>query len=38
LLDAMALARGRFAVEVAGYPALYLPNWAEVARVVEDCR
>ncbi|MFA6220228.1 MAG: hypothetical protein WC692_10695 [Erythrobacter sp.] len=38
LLDAMAITRGRFAVEVAGYPALYLPNWAEVARVVEDCR
>lgn len=38
LLDAMALSRGRFAVEVAGYPALYLPSWPEVTRVVEDCR
>lgn len=38
LLDAMALTRGRFAVEMPGTSALYLPNWAEVARVVEDCR
>lgn len=38
LLDAIALTRGRFAVEVPGTPTLYLPNWAEVARVVEDCR
>ncbi|WP_341711640.1 hypothetical protein [Erythrobacter sp.] len=38
LLDAIALTRGRFAVEVAGTPALYLPNWAEVTRVIEDCR
>ena len=38
LLDAIALTRGRFAMEVPGRPALYLPAWAEVARVVEDCR
>ena len=38
LLDAMALSKGRFAVEVAGLAPLYLPSWAEVARVVEDCR
>lgn len=38
LLDAIALTRGRFAVEIAGAPALYLPNWAEVTRVIEDCR
>jgi hypothetical protein len=38
LLDAIALARGRFAVELDGVPALYLPNWAEVTRVIEDCR
>ncbi|QKG71363.1 hypothetical protein [Erythrobacter mangrovi] len=38
LLDAMALTSGRFAVEMAGTPALYLPNWAEVTRVIEDCR
>ncbi|MDP4574992.1 hypothetical protein Q9K02_07555 [Qipengyuania sp. G39] len=38
LLDAMALTRGRFAVEVQGAPSLYLPAWAEVTRVIEDCR
>ncbi|WP_133365545.1 hypothetical protein [Qipengyuania sediminis] len=38
LLDAMALSKGRFAVEVAGSPTLYLPSWAEVTRVIEDCR
>lgn len=38
LLDAMALSKGRFAVEVAGAPPLYLPSWAEVTRVIEDCR
>ncbi|TMM49691.1 hypothetical protein [Qipengyuania marisflavi] len=38
LLDAMALTIGRFAVEVPGQPALYIPAWAEVTRVIEDCR
>lgn len=38
LLDAMALSRGRFAIETAGLPTLYLPSWSEVTRVVEDCR
>lgn len=38
LLDAMALSKGRFAVEVHGAPTLYLPSWAEVTRVIEDCR
>ena len=38
LLDAMALSKGRFAVEVTGAPTLYLPSWAEVTRVIEDCR
>lgn len=38
LLDAIALSKGRFAVEVAGAPTLYLPSWAEVTRVIEDCR
>lgn len=38
LLDAMALSKGRFAIEVQGTPALYLPSWAEVTRVIEDCR
>ena len=38
LLDAMAYSKGRFAVELAGAPTLYLPAWPEVARVIEDCR
>lgn len=38
LLDAMALSKGRFAVETQGLPTLYLPAWAEVSRVIEDCR
>lgn len=38
LLDAMAFSRGRFMIEVAGFPALYLPAWPEVSRVIEDCR
>jgi hypothetical protein len=38
LLDAMALSKGRFAVEVEGMPPLYLPSHAEVSRVIEDCR
>ncbi len=38
LLDAMAVTRGRFAVESPGQPTLYVPAWPEVARVVEDCR
>ena len=38
LLDAMALSKGRFAVETEGLAPLYLPSWAEVTRVIEDCR
>ena len=38
LLDAMALSKGRFAVEVEGLAPLYLPSHAEVSRVIEDCR
>lgn len=38
LLDAMALSKGRFAVETPGFPTLHLPAWAEVSRVIEDCR
>ena len=38
LLDAMAFSRGRFAVETAGLPTLYVPSWTEVTRVIEDCR
>lgn len=38
LFDAMAISRGRFAVEVEGSEPLYLPAWPEVTRVIEDCR
>ncbi|MDE2406121.1 MAG: hypothetical protein KGM17_15730 [Sphingomonadales bacterium] len=38
LLDAIAFARGRFAVEVQGMAVLALPSWPEVARVIDDCR
>ncbi|WP_375194723.1 hypothetical protein [Sphingobium sp.] len=37
-LDQIAYSRGRFAVEVQGLETLILPVWAEVSRVVEDCR
>jgi hypothetical protein len=38
ILDAMAFSRGRFALEAAGQPTLYLPAWPELSRVIEDCR
>jgi hypothetical protein len=38
LLDAIAFSRGRFAVGLAGQPPLVVPPWADVARIVEDCR
>jgi hypothetical protein len=38
LLDAIAFSRGRFAVAIAGQPPLVAPAWADVARIVEDCR
>ena len=38
LLDAMAFSRGRFIVEQAGAVTLVVPAWAEVGRVIEDCR
>lgn len=37
-LDAIAFSQGRFAVEVQGLEALYLPAWPEISRVIEDCR
>jgi hypothetical protein len=37
-LDAMAFSRGKFLVTLAGRPNLVVPAWAEVGRVVEDCR
>ena len=38
LLDAIGFSRGRFVVEGTGVPALAIPAWPEVLRVVEDCR
>ncbi|NQX95887.1 MAG: hypothetical protein HRT64_13390 [Erythrobacter sp.] len=38
LLDAMAITKGRFRIEVEGFETLYLPAWTEVSRVIEDCR
>jgi hypothetical protein len=38
LLDAMALSKGRFAIGAEGMTPLYLPSWAEISRVIEDCR
>ena len=38
LLDAVAFSHGRFALEVPGAGALYLPAYPEITRVVEDCR
>ena len=38
LLDAMAFSRGKWVIEQAGAPRLVLPAWAEIGRVVEDCR
>jgi hypothetical protein len=38
VLDQIAYSRGRFAVDVQGLDTLILPAWAEVGRVVEDCR
>jgi hypothetical protein len=38
LLDALVFSRGRVAVYIADKPALVVPAWPEIARVVEDCR
>jgi hypothetical protein len=38
VLDQIAYSRGKIAVQVPGQPALILPVWAELGRVVEDCR
>ena len=38
MLDAMAFSRGRFRVAITGIAPVILPSWAEVGRVVEDCR
>ncbi|HZU52165.1 MAG TPA: hypothetical protein VE968_09860 [Sphingomicrobium sp.] len=38
ILDAMSNSRGRIAVVAGTQPALVLPPWPELARVIEDCR
>lgn len=38
LLDAMSTSRGRIGIAAGTQPALVLPPWPELARVVEDCR
>jgi hypothetical protein len=38
LLDAITFSRGRVGFATAGAPALVVPAWAELSRVVEDCR
>ncbi len=38
VLDQMAFSKGRFSLEISGLPTLVLPAWAEVGRVIEDCR
>lgn len=38
LLDAVVFSHGRFAVVIPRSPALVLPAWPEITRVVEDCR
>ena len=37
-LDAIAFSRGRAAFSVGTGPALVVPVWSEVSRVIEDCR
>jgi hypothetical protein len=38
LMDAIAFSRGRFVVQQEGAATLVIPSWAEIGRVVEDCR
>ena len=38
ILDAMAFSRGRISVEIEGQLPVILPSWAEITRIVEDCR
>lgn len=38
VFDRMIFSRGRFAVEAPGAQLIVVPTWAEVARVIEDCR
>ncbi len=38
ILDAMAFSRGRILLETDGHTPIILPAWAEITRIVEDCR
>ena len=38
ILDAMAFSRGRILVDAEGQQPVILPTWAEITRIVEDCR
>ena len=38
LLDAMAFSRGKIVVDGGGAARLIVPTWAELSRVIEDCR
>ena len=38
LLDAIASSRGRIGFSSSGLDALVVPPWADIARVIEDCR
>ena len=38
LLDALAQSRGRIAIGVSGQAMLAAPAWAEIGRLVEECR
>jgi hypothetical protein len=38
LLDAIAFSRGRIGFSTSGLETLVVPPWAEVVRVIEDCR
>jgi hypothetical protein len=37
-LDAIVFTRGRIAIEAAGQQSIAIPVWAEIAKIVEDCR
>jgi hypothetical protein len=38
LLDAIVSSRGRVGFSTSGLEALVVPPWADIARVIEDCR
>ena len=38
LLDAIASSRGRVGLSTSGLEVLVVPPWADIARVIEDCR